>query len=911
MNNGCCFRYRLRLCTNTFIRKQVRSHALALICSVLLAIISSIADPICNSFPENRCVFASVPLGAWLRFVAFATFLSPPCRLLDHFVFSLLAEAGGILARHSETLSTAFFYISALEEALGRFLWLLLIYAYILGTNTISGAVGFSSSNQSSFIEKLLTSILLYQILSILRNITVRVATRSLLISSFESKTTDTIFAMKVILGLSLPHWVKRLKNSSSSSSSIPTKNNSEDDFILLKAGKAGGSFDGDEAHAAIAEYLDLSLLHDSHDLRRKLDAVSSLNLLMYSSSGTNFNDPGKVVSVVTKEELVRISSATFRDLHSIPKNLLPQVVLESEEILGEEGPENKSNDTPGVISRGSAEVSVTFRGSSSLQSQQEQQQQQQPQSPRNTMVSQLSFRRSSIRGRASSLFPGGLDSVAGTDMKANSFILESIEESGQITDITTSSSNLSESVHSPQNSIAASVSLPPVKLQKHVRNSGSERPRLSLETFGHTSADPWAPQGELSVPQMSNTDDGQGSDVAASNSIKSSSSSSSTHDISGKFNASVTNFSSIGAQVGKEMGKLARQLLDLTAEDKKNSSDALFTDLTGIALTSQESGENEEKSGLTSKIQRGACARINTPVLCIRHFAAVMPLSGEDLERAFALFDSEGVGEITLQVFIESAGRLMDDLNALKASLDGSNQSAVAAVSSLVNVVFFVMFCFGLIFVFDLNPASVIVPLGTVFVSASFAIGPTLANVISSIILVLITRPFDVGDRLYASDILEGKELLLVQRIELLSTTFTRSNNRLLTSPNWKLLSMNIENLRRSPNVVAKLEFSIPFETSARQLENVRLRLDHYIKANTNEWRPGSERVRAVGIDGPSIKIVIFVTSRVMWSDVSRLFKMNHSLWLHVCASLNHEGIRFKSPDVRVSIEGPGAMKT
>jgi hypothetical protein len=121
----------------------------------------------------------------------------------------------------------------------------------------------------------------------------------------------------------------------------------------------------------------------------------------------------------------------------------------------------------------------------------------------------------------------------------------------------------------------------------------------------------------------------------------------------------------------------------------------------------------------------------------------------------------------------------------------------------------------------------------------------------------------------------------------------------------------MNIENLRRSPNVVAKLEFSIPFETSARQLENVRLRLDHYIKANTNEWRPGSERVRAVGIDGPSIKIVIFVTSRVMWSDVSRLFKMNHSLWLHVCASLNHEGIRFKSPDVRVSIEGPGAMKT
>lgn len=518
---------------------------------------------------------------------------------------------------------------------------------------------------------------------------------------------------------------------------------------------------------------------------------------------------------------------------------------------------------------------------------------------------------------------------MAGGDgnVKSNAFSLESIEESGGLnTSLVESSSNSNNDVQQPLTSSSpsntTSIPLPPLKLQRAGRSSASnERPRLSLDTFSglesnpESNQDPWAPKGErnstsslrVSLPQTGEeVDEGQGLEVAPSNVsvLKPSSSSLNLHEMPGKFNASVSNFSSIGAQVGKEMGKLARQLLDLTAEDKKSSSEAIFTDLTGLSLARQGGGESVEESGFGKK-KVGTCARINTPVLCIRHFAAALTLSGEDLERAFSLFDSEGVGEVTLQVFLDSASRIMNDLSALKASLDGSNQSAVAAVSSLVNVVFFVLLCFGLIFVFDLNPSAVIVPLGTVFVSASFAIGPTVANVISSIILVLITRPYDVGDRIYASDILEGKELLLVQRIELLSTTFTRTNNRLLTSPNWKILSMNIENLRRSPNVVARLELALPFETNARQLENVRLRLDHYIKANTTDWRPGSERIRAIGLDGPSMKIVIFVTSRIMWSNVSALFKMNHGLWLHICASLTIEGIRFKAPDVRVSIEG------
>jgi small-conductance mechanosensitive channel len=919
----CCSRYRLSLCTPFFIRNQIRSHALAILGSTILAISGAISDSICISLPSHRCVFSTVPLGAWLRFSAFALFISPPCRLVDRLIFTLLAEAGGILARHSETLSTAFFYVSAVEDSLGHLIWLFLIYIYVLGTSTIPGVVGFYQSNtdSGSFVEKLLETILLYQILSVLRNLTVRVATRSLLISSFESKTADTIFSVYVLLGLSLPHWVKNTNDTRSES-------------LLLKAGKTGGSFEGLDAKAAINEFIDMSLLNESQDLRRRLDAVSSLTLLMYSSSGTNFNEPGRVIPVLTKEELARLSSATFRDLHSIPKEHLPVVVLESEEITGEDGSTTGSSSQR----RGSTDIAVmmhrpqSFLNSSSvsqmlssnagLGSQQPQSQPTiQSQSPRNTMVSQLSFRRPSLRGRSTSLFPGGVENMAGGGV--SEVTIQEEDVSGTI--LENFMNNDSRDDHKLSPLVLDAVSIPPLKLQRGGRANGTDRPRLTDETFvgleTATSAvsDPWKAKGSLSLslPLSSQTnehDEGQGFEVApcvsqlpsssvASSTVASSTVASSTHlsstlkpsssfaslsaahstDISGKFNAGVSNFSSIGAQVGKDLGKLARQFLDLAAEDSKK-------------VSAFNNGEDRTSGNVSSR---------NSPVLCIRHFAAAMDLSGENLERAFSLFDRDGIGEITLQVFLDQAGKIMDDLSALKASLDGSNQSAVAAVSSLVNVCFLIFLCFGIIFLFELNPASVIVPIGTLIVSCSFAIGPTVANVISSIILVLVTRPYDVGDRIYASDILEGKELLLVQRIELLSTTFTRTNNRLLTAPNFKLLSMNIENLRRSPNVVAKLEFSVPFETGARQLENVRLRLDHYIKANTNEWRPGSERIRVVGIDGPSMKLIVFVTSRVMWSEVSRLFKMNHSLLLHVCTSLTHEGIRFKSPDLRVLIDG------
>ena len=53
--------------------------------------------------------------------------------------------------------------------------------------------------------------------------------------------------------------------------------------------------------------------------------------------------------------------------------------------------------------------------------------------------------------------------------------------------------------------------------------------------------------------------------------------------------------------------------------------------------------------------------------------------------------------------------------------------------------------------------------------VSASFAIGSSVSNVVSALIFVLLMRPYQVGDRVTCSDVFGGQETLLVMQARVL----------------------------------------------------------------------------------------------------------------------------------------------
>jgi hypothetical protein len=153
-------------------------------------------------------------------------------------------------------------------------------------------------------------------------------------------------------------------------------------------------------------------------------------------------------------------------------------------------------------------------------------------------------------------------------------------------------------------------------------------------------------------------------------------------------------------------------------------------------------------------------------PKLRLAHFAAVLPPeSGLDAEKALALFDTNADGMVELPEFVAACEDVYAELRALKASLSG-HQSVSTAMQSLLDVVFWLLLTFLALLIWQVSVVDVYVPLGTVLVSASFAIGASLSQIVSSLIFVLVTRPYNVGDRVTASGVFNGDETLIVKKV-------------------------------------------------------------------------------------------------------------------------------------------------
>ena len=198
-------------------------------------------------------------------------------------------------------------------------------------------------------------------------------------------------------------------------------------------------------------------------------------------------------------------------------------------------------------------------------------------------------------------------------------------------------------------------------------------------------------------------------------------------------------------------------------------------------------------------------------PKLRLAHIAACLVDSvamGVDPEKAFALFDTNSDGGLGQRLpqrgasssvsrprraaasplvsagfverpeFISAMEGMYSDLRSLKASLNG-HQSVSTAMQSVLDVLFWLILGVAVLWIYDVPVVQVYVPLGTLIVSSSFALGSSLSNIVSSLVFVLVTRPYECSDRVTASGIFNGEETLIVKKIDVLTTTFMRINNK------------------------------------------------------------------------------------------------------------------------------------
>lgn len=288
---------------------------------------------------------------------------------------------------------------------------------------------------------------------------------------------------------------------------------------------------------------------------------------------------------------------------------------------------------------------------------------------------------------------------------------------------------------------------------------------------------------------------------------------------------------------------------------------------------------------------------------LSISHFAAALDTNLIDVEKAFNLFDTNADGVVEMPEFLAAVETLYDEWRNLRAALTG-RASTQNALDMILNVAFVVAAMTTVLMVFEIPVIQVFVPLGTVLVSASFAIGTSLSNVVSSLIFVLVTRPYAVGDRVTASGVLNGEEMLMVKQIDVLTTTFVRVINKAIIVPNHQLLNMNVENFKRSPPATLRVELCVSILTTAVQLEHLRVLINAYLATQRAAWKPTC-MVRISGLRDQSIVMTLWMQSHYLWQDVPRLFKAIFEFYVHLFEAMRQCSISFRAPDQSLKVEG------
>jgi len=351
----------------------------------------------------------------------------------------------------------------------------------------------------------------------------------------------------------------------------------------------------------------------------------------------------------------------------------------------------------------------------------------------------------------------------------------------------------------------------------------------------------------------------------------------------------------SLGARSAKPAGLFARQA----------RTSAFGTRVPGsvAGADGQSGGTGAPVTTTARSIKRKREKEKAYPKLTISHFAAALDGRQVDVERALGLFDSNGDMLVERNEFIAAVEALWTNLRSLKASLDGQ-QSVSTAINLLLDSAFWAVLLACVLWIFDIPIYQVFLPLGTVLVSASFAIGSTVSNIVSSLIFVLVARPYSIGDRVTCSGVMNGEEVIIVRRIDVLYTVFLRLTNKEMIVPNHMLANMAIENHKRSPPAIFKVELHVSNQTTAAQLEQLRQRLNAYLASQPLSWKPTC-MIRMASIKEQSIVLSVWLSSHYLWQDAPRLWRAIFGAYMYMLAVLREAGISFRAADQTVRVDG------
>ncbi|KIM45923.1 hypothetical protein M413DRAFT_23733 [Hebeloma cylindrosporum] len=206
--------------------------------------------------------------------------------------------------------------------------------------------------------------------------------------------------------------------------------------------------------------------------------------------------------------------------------------------------------------------------------------------------------------------------------------------------------------------------------------------------------------------------------------------------------------------------------------------------------------------------------------------------------EEAFKVLDKDNNGDLSraeiktavLRIYKERRflSRSMRDVGEALKTLDGVLRFFAAVVMFFISLS-----------VFGVQIGNSLSSVYTLFIAASFIFKHSASSAFDAIMFLFVSHPYDTGDR-----VLIDKENLVVKKVGLFATVFSRSDGTESYYFNSQLFNKFILNMRRSGKTFENLTMQVVWTTPLTKLDALEKCLNDWLSTEENRWYEPSTNI-------------------------------------------------------------------
>ena len=277
---------------------------------------------------------------------------------------------------------------------------------------------------------------------------------------------------------------------------------------------------------------------------------------------------------------------------------------------------------------------------------------------------------------------------------------------------------------------------------------------------------------------------------------------------------------------------------------------------------------------------------------------------SEESVEGAFTTLGMANGVSFSREDLLRFTESAVGDFFSMRGTL--STYSAVTeAIRLIAGGVYYIAMLAFILVLFQIEVSTVLLSLGTLLVSVSFAIGQPASRMAEALLFLLVTQPFDVGDRVRV----DGGAAMYVRHIDIYTTTFQRLDGTLVTLANHILSASEVRNEKRGGYSVHEINLNIALDTTPQQLERLNAEVVSYVRARPSSWVSGVIECYIYSADPArnSMLVSFWLKHRLSFQQVLRVFGDKSAFILFLLRTMKQLGIQYSMPHQPVDLVGNG----